>query len=94
MFIVGLIGYLEGNASNIWILIKTVILFMSMVLSYILASSMNKDYALASQGDKMDIEQITKADRNACHALCRKGKARATLRRLSSTVLWSRIIFG
>ena len=43
MFIVALIGYLEGNASNIWILIKTVILFMSMVLSYILASNMNKD---------------------------------------------------
>ena len=31
-------------------------------------------------------EQITKADRNACHALCRNGKVRATLRRLSSTV--------
>ena len=43
MFIIALIGYLEGNASNIWILIKTVILFMSMVLSYILASNMNKD---------------------------------------------------
>jgi hypothetical protein len=34
-------------------------------------------------------EQITKADRDACHALCVKGKARATLRRLSSTVLRS-----
>jgi hypothetical protein len=33
------------------------------------------------------VEQITKADRNACHALGRKGKARATLRQLSSTVL-------
>jgi len=33
------------------------------------------------------IEQITKADRDACHALRRDGKARATLRRLSSTVL-------
>jgi hypothetical protein len=32
-------------------------------------------------------QQITKADRNACHVLRRKGKARATLRRLSSTVL-------
>jgi hypothetical protein len=32
-------------------------------------------------------EQITKADRLACHTLCRKGKARATLRRLSSTVM-------
>ena len=34
----------------------------------------------------LTMEQITKADRNACHALCGKGKARATLRRLSSTV--------
>ena len=34
----------------------------------------------------LDMEQITKADRDACHALCGKGKARATLRRLSSTV--------
>jgi hypothetical protein len=31
--------------------------------------------------------QITKADRDACHALRRKGKARATLRRLSATVI-------
>ena len=37
----------------------------------------------------MNAEQITKADRNACHALRRRGKARATLRRLSSTVLQS-----
>jgi len=32
------------------------------------------------------IEQITKADRDAWHALRRYGKARTTLRRLSSTV--------
>jgi len=36
---------------------------------------------------KMDIEQITKADRNACHTLRGTSKARATLRRLSSTVI-------
>jgi hypothetical protein len=40
----------------------------------------------------MDIEQITKADRNACHALHRKGKACTTLRRLSTTVLFPFII--
>jgi hypothetical protein len=34
----------------------------------------------------IDIEQIIKADRNVCHALCGKGKARASLRQLSSTV--------
>jgi len=31
------------------------------------------------------VEQITKADRNACHVLCGRSKARATLRQLSST---------
>jgi hypothetical protein len=34
----------------------------------------------------MVVEQITKADRDTCHALCRNGKARATLRPLSFTV--------
>ena len=38
------------------------------------------------QNEIMDVEQITKADRQACHAIRSKGKARATLRRLSSTV--------
>ena len=38
------------------------------------------------------VEQITKADRNACHVLCSKGKSRATLRRLRSTVLCTIII--
>ena len=43
LFIVALIGYLEGNTANIWILVKTSILFMSMVTSYNLARNMNKD---------------------------------------------------
>ena len=34
-----------------------------------------------------DVEQITKADRHACHALGRISKVYATLRQLSSTVL-------
>ena len=34
----------------------------------------------------MEAEQFTKADLDACHAFCGKGKARATLRQLSSTV--------
>lgn len=37
MFIVALIGYLKGNTFNIWILVKTSLLFISMVTSYILA---------------------------------------------------------
>ena len=40
LFIVALIGFLEGNTSNIWILIKNSILFISMVTSYILAGRM------------------------------------------------------
>jgi len=40
LFIVALIGYLDGNTSNIWILIKTSILFIAMVTSYILARKM------------------------------------------------------
>jgi len=40
LFIVALIGYLEGNTSNIWILVKTSILFIVMVTSYILARKM------------------------------------------------------
>jgi len=35
----------------------------------------------------LKIEQITKADRDACHPICSRGKSRATLRRLSSTVM-------
>jgi|GEM_PF-6173530 len=34
----------------------------------------------------MVVEQITKADRDACHAICGESKLRATLRRLSSAV--------
>jgi len=39
------------------------------------------------QHGRQEIEQITKADRNARHALCSKGKARATLRRHNSNVV-------
>ncbi len=37
--------------------------------------------------ENFNAEQITKADRDVCHAPCGWSKARATLRRLSSTVL-------
>ena len=36
--VVALIGFLGGNTSNIWILIKNSILIISMITSYILAS--------------------------------------------------------
>jgi hypothetical protein len=37
LFFVALIGFLDGNTSNLWLLIKTTILFIAMVTSYILA---------------------------------------------------------
>jgi hypothetical protein len=37
LLIITLIGYLGGNTSNIWILIKTTILFITMMTSYILS---------------------------------------------------------
>ena len=43
LFIFTLVGYLNGNAGNIWILIKTVILFSLAVNSYFLACRIEKD---------------------------------------------------
>lgn len=40
--IVALIGYLNGNTRNIWILIKNSILFIFMVTSYLLANNIDK----------------------------------------------------
>jgi hypothetical protein len=46
MFVVSLVGFLEGNSSNLWLLIKTPILFISMVTSYILAGKMAREKKL------------------------------------------------
>ena len=43
LFVVALIGFMEGNTANLWILIKNSILFISMVTSYILADRMAKE---------------------------------------------------
>jgi len=43
LFIVTLIGVLEGNSFEIWILIKTSVLFILMVTSYVLADRMAKE---------------------------------------------------
>ncbi len=43
LFIVALIGFLKGDTSNIWILIKNSILFISMINSYILAGKMDRE---------------------------------------------------
>jgi hypothetical protein len=43
MFVVTLLGFLGGNTSILWILVKTTILFISMITSYLLANQMNKE---------------------------------------------------
>lgn len=41
LFIIALIRFLDGNAFEIWILVKSTILFISMIMSYILAGKVN-----------------------------------------------------
>jgi hypothetical protein len=43
MFMVTLVGYLDGNTSTLWVLVKTMILMISMVTSYFLADKMDKE---------------------------------------------------
>ena len=43
LFIIVLIGFLNGNTINLWILIKCMILFISMIYSYILAGKMDRE---------------------------------------------------
>jgi hypothetical protein len=45
LFIVTLIGVLEGNTFGIWILTKLSVIFVSMVTSYIIAGKMGKKEA-------------------------------------------------
>jgi hypothetical protein len=42
LFIVALIGYLDGNTMNIWILIKNSVLFIFMIMSYLLANNIDR----------------------------------------------------
>ena len=37
MFVVAVIGFLAGSAANVWIMAKTLVLFVTMVVSYVLA---------------------------------------------------------
>lgn len=37
LFLVALVGLIEGGTFNVWILAKTIVLFVSMVASYVLA---------------------------------------------------------
>ena len=43
MFVVALIGVVEGDGSGAWILVKTVVLFVSMMASYLLASTVARE---------------------------------------------------
>jgi hypothetical protein len=43
MFVISLIEVLYGNTFTIWILIKTTVLIISMITSYILAGKMTKE---------------------------------------------------
>lgn len=49
LFTVALIGYQKANSSNGWILVKTSVLFLSMITSYLLANKMSKKRMLASK---------------------------------------------
>ncbi len=43
IFVVTLAGILNGNTSTLWILVKTIILFTSMIASYLAANRMSKE---------------------------------------------------
>jgi hypothetical protein len=43
LFIVALLGFLNGNTTNLWILAKTIILIIVMVYSYVLAGKIGGD---------------------------------------------------
>lgn len=43
LFFVSLISYISGNPAGLWIVIKTAFLFVTMVISYFLASKIAKD---------------------------------------------------
>jgi len=43
MFVVALIGFLNGNTTNLWLIIKTVILMITMVASFFLAQRVSRE---------------------------------------------------
>jgi len=43
MFVVALIGFLNGNTTNLWLIIKTVILMITMVASFFLAQNVSRE---------------------------------------------------
>jgi len=43
MFVVTLIGFLNGNTTNLWLIFKTVVLMVSMVTSFFLAQKIGRE---------------------------------------------------
>jgi hypothetical protein len=43
MFVVALIGFMNGNTTNLWLMIKTVVLMIAMVTSFFLAQKIDKE---------------------------------------------------
>jgi len=43
MFVIAIIGFLNGNTTNLWLIIKTVILMISMVGSFFLAQKVSRE---------------------------------------------------
>ena len=43
MFVVSLVGFLGGNTFNLWLLIKTTVLMISMTTSYVLSCRVNAE---------------------------------------------------
>jgi hypothetical protein len=50
IFVVALIDFLAGNTFILWILVKTAVLFMSMIASYWLANQMGKEQIKYQRG--------------------------------------------
>ncbi|MDP1678206.1 MAG: hypothetical protein Q8L88_15220 [Bacteroidota bacterium] len=42
LFIVSMIGYLNGSSENLWILVKCAVLFVFMIMSYLKANNIEK----------------------------------------------------
>ena len=43
LFIVALVGFLAGNTFELWILIKSAVLFSTMIMSYVMARRISKE---------------------------------------------------
>jgi hypothetical protein len=42
MFVVALVGLMGGSSGNAWIILKTIVLFIAMMVSFVLATGLDK----------------------------------------------------